>query len=53
MAIKGWPYTSVDGDSGSGQPRIDIIVFESNENTEVRAPRFVAVKGTPAASWTA
>jgi len=41
---------SLDSNSGSGQPRIDIIVFESNENTEVRAPRFVAVKGTPAAS---
>jgi len=37
-------------DTGSAQPRIDIIVIESNENTDVRAAQFVAVKGTPAAS---
>jgi hypothetical protein len=37
-------------ETGSAQPRIDIVALESNANTPVREVRFVVVKGTPATS---
>ena len=40
---------SVAIDAGDAQPRIDIVVCESNESAGVRAGRFTVVKGTPGA----
>lgn len=42
--------TTVTLDAGDAQPRIDVVVCESNESSGVRAGRFTVVKGTPAGS---
>lgn len=41
---------SVTLSAGGAQPRIDIVVAESNANTSVRACRFAVVEGTPGAA---